>query len=80
MTPYQVTGNNVVTGAALNDSGAQTDPPPVLGLSRSGDNDSGGSSLVTFAVWAPIPEPGTATAVPMGLGLLGLSVRTRREG
>jgi hypothetical protein len=32
----------------------------------------------TYAVWSPVPEPGTAVLV--GLGLLGLSVRKRRQG
>jgi len=30
-----------------------------------------------YAVWAPIPEPGTG--ILMGLGLLAMSVRSRRE-
>ncbi len=33
--------------------------------------------LFAFAVWAPVPEPGTAVLI--GLGLLGLSFRHRRE-
>jgi len=39
--------------------------------------NSGSQAALTFAVWSPVPEPGTA--VLMGLGLLGLSVRNRRE-
>lgn len=33
--------------------------------------------LFAFAVWTPVPEPGTAVLI--GLGLLGLSFRHRRE-
>ena len=31
-----------------------------------------------YAVWTPVPEP--STAILMGLGLLALSVRSRRQG
>ena len=41
-------------------------------------DDFAGDGLFVYAVWSPVPEPGTA--VLMGLGLLGLSVRKRRVG
>ena len=40
--------------------------------------DTGSFEAGNFAVWAPVPEPATATL--LGLGLLGLSGRKRREG
>ena len=36
------------------------------------------SSQSVYAVWSPVPEPGTALL--MSLSLLGLSARKRREG
>ena len=57
------------------------DPGPPELFSAAFPGTSSGGVLDGFgegyAVWTPIPEPGTA--VLMGLGLLGLSVRKRRD-
>ena len=42
----------------------------------SGAADSSETSDIAFAVWTPVPEPGTALLV--GLGLAAMSIRNRR--
>ena len=42
------------------------------------DRDTAGIATDMYAVWTPVPEPGTALL--MALGLAGLSGRKRREG
>jgi len=73
-TPYSVGFVAGARNAALElaDGVFTTTPAPIFDTSTDG-----GIASVVYAVWTVVPEPGTA--VLMGLGLLGLSVRNRRE-
>jgi hypothetical protein len=76
MTPYELDGEAVTVGAASNvPAGGGADWTFVLVTSRA-------TNFVPitsrgYAVWTLVPEPGTALL--MGLGLIALSVRNRRE-
>lgn len=76
-TPYAVDSFATVSvAAATNADSGGTDGTSLAARPASLGPTSFPSNV--YAVWTPVPEPGTA--VMMGLGLLGLSVRGRREG
>jgi hypothetical protein len=75
LTPFQPLGLGQFLAYARNDFGAGD---VADGEVVSAAFDSSTEVFNVYAVWSPIPEPGTA--VLMGLGLLGLSARNRREG
>ena len=75
LTPYSVGVQAAARNAALEQAdGVFTAFVPVDRDTSFGD----GTASLVYVVWTVVPEPGTA--VLMGLGLLGLSVRNRREG
>ena len=75
VTPYIVTGGFVDAFVASNFSGSDsTIDVDNWAIPSDSLNDNVGS---VYAVWSPVPEPGTA--VLMGLGLVALSVRKRQE-
>ncbi len=74
-TPYGFSSGLVLVVTTLNRAPPLGDGRFIAGY--PGGEDLAGDPLKVYAVWAPVPEPGTA--VLMGLGLLGLSVRNRRE-
>jgi hypothetical protein len=78
LTPYGLQGSGVFlsVGMATNNTpGFDIDMAEIT--SSDAAVDVTGSSIVVYAVWAPVPEPGTALL--LSLGLLGLSARKRRE-
>jgi len=75
-TPYGLAAELVITIAAENWND-ESMPDGVLAGSITKSTDLAEAAFDTYAVWTLVPEPGTA--VLMGLGLLGLSVRKRRE-
>lgn len=76
-TPLEVDVLGTVTSwRAINrDAGGTDSVSGVSLLSGSADLSSGANDV--FAVWTPIPEPGTALL--MGLGLLAMGVRSRTK-
>jgi hypothetical protein len=76
VTPFDV--SDVVINAVAWNHAIEADDITASAGPITPDQISRIASGRTWAVWTPVPEPGTA--VLMGLGLLGLSVRNRREG
>ena len=70
--------SNVIGSSAVINSGGGGDVAVIRSGSLSPGFDSGSSDGDSvFAVWTPVPEP--STSLLMGLGLLGLNARKRRE-
>ena len=68
-------GGGVLIAIAANVAGVAGD---TVGLSAIGvGDDMALADDVVYAVWAPVPEPGTVILI--GLGLIALSVRNRRD-
>jgi len=77
--PYGIeAGDSVLTSFTYNywADGGRVDKVGLVSVVDA--EDLSASTASVYAVWTPVPEPGTAAL--MGLGLLGLSVRKRREG
>jgi hypothetical protein len=75
ITPFAVGVSILTFGIARNEEVAADLVVPSETLARTSNvlfTDN-----VVYAVWSPIPEPGTALL--MGLGLISLSVRNRRK-
>ena len=76
ITPYTFGGGGVFTAVSSNVAGVTGDTIAAPGALGTGDDVTAVADIV-YAVWTPVPEPGTA--VLMGLGLIALSARKRRE-
>ncbi len=79
LTPFDVAeGFPAFLEVVITTNGIEFDLSAGHGTPAPPSTDFSESPVFVYAVWSPVPEPGTA--VLMGLGLLGLSVRNRREG
>jgi hypothetical protein len=74
-TPYGLTSGLVLVVITVNREPPLNDGRFSASFPRG--QDLTGGPLEVYAVWTPVPEPGTATL--MGLGLIALSVRNRRQ-
>lgn len=79
LTPYGFTSGavSVLIARALNGAGPGGNSAGAA-FATTPTQDLTPSPNVVYAVWTPVPEPGSALL--MGLGLIGLSIRNRREG
>ena len=79
LTPFEFIDGS----AAVQAFGARNVRPTVspgdniIGFSTSSGYDAAQSNSMVWAVWTPVPEPGTGLL--MGLGLLVMGIRTRRS-
>lgn len=74
LTPFATDGTAVTLASARNNAGANVDVTTFASLSTSGSTTAVGTQV--YVIWTPIPEPGTALL--MGMGLLAMGVGKRR--
>lgn len=79
ITPWRYKNASDVDAYLANNNSDATPDTNTLNKFQSRTADLSADSSAVYAVWTPsvIPEPGTALL--MGLGLIALSVRNRRE-